>query len=461
MEHASVREIITNMNINVKLAFTFSFLTSLGRGIWMGNVLSAYIYYFSNKSNITLGQTSLAMGLTMTVFVFPAGYFADKFRRDIILKIASVFGCVSLVVIIFGNNMLSIFVSLALWGLYQALTRPALESILADSLESGRRSRTYSWLHLVRQTAMSIGPFISVLLFYFFGDEWELPVLKNVMIVGILITFISIISMEFFNDKKSLGSVSESIKQEPEVDEIYDDYNHNNNLRLRLSKRTKLIPYILVSSNVMIGIGAGMTIKFFPIFFIEVYNLRPMWVQVIMGFTAVFTGLSALLAQKLSMRRGRPLMIFMFQLSATLCLFGLVFYPSVWLLVPLFIARGSLMNAGQPLSRSILMDVVPKKNRGKWNSLETLAWGFFWNFSALIGGYLVGDTPPRVFWTLDVLINQNPLEAYVPRFWLVFLVTACVYTVGILPILLLIPLVKGETFITPDEDKELADTEHI
>ena len=71
------------------------------------------------------------------------------------------------------------------------------------------------------------------------------------------------------------------------------------------------------------------------------------------------------------------------------------------------------------------MDVIPKKNRGKWNSLETLAWGFFWNFSAVIGGYLIGDGP-------------------VGNYQLNFFVTASVYIVGIIPILFLIPLVGKE-----------------
>ena len=452
MENISVRRIIKSMNHNVRLAFTFSFIQSLGRGIWMGNVLSAYIYYFSGESNITLGQTSLAMGLTMTIFVFPAGIFADKFRRDLLLKLASVFGIASLIVILFGNNMLSIFIALSLWGLFQALTRPSLESILADSIESGRRSRLYSWLHLLRQIGESIGPFVSVLLFYFFGDEWELPILKNVILVGILITATSIVVMEFFSDKKSLGSISESFEHEI----INEEEKNSSDSRIPLRKTTKMIPYLLVGSNVIIGIGAGMTIKFFPIFFIKVYDLRPMWVQVIMGGTAIATGVLAIVAQKFSMRRGRPLMIFSVQLIATLCLFGLVFYPAVWLLVILFILRGSLMNAGQPLSRSILMDVVPKKNRGKWNSMEAFAWGFFWNFSALIGGYLVGDTPPRLAWTIDILSNQliqNPSAGFIPRFWLCFLVTACVYIVGIIPLLFLIPLVKEEKFDKTEVEK--------
>ena len=48
------------------------------------------------------------------------------------------------------------------------------------------------------------------------------------------------------------------------------------------------------------------------------------------------------------------------------------------------------------------------------------------SFSALIGGYIVGDIDPR--------------------FWLVFVVTASIYLVGIIPLLFLIPLVGKEKY---------------
>ena len=413
------------MNHNVKLAFLFSIFQSFGRGIWMGNVLSAYIFFFSGKSNTLLGWTSAASGIAMTVFVFPAGFFADKFGRDKLLKVAGIVGIIGLGFILFGEELVYIFVALAAWGIFQALTRPALESILADSVESGRRSKIYSWLHLARQVAMAIGPFINVILFILFGDEWELDILKNVIIIGIVITLVSVGIMFFFSDKRSLGTSSESIEEEAtHVD------NENGTMlssRLTQTQARKLVPILLVASNIIIGFGAGMTIKYFTIFFLDeqLYGLSPIWVQVIMGITAIFTGLSSLLAQRFSLKRGRAAIIFIVQLIATICLFGIAFYPPIYILVPIFVARGSLMNAAQPLSRSILMDIVPKKHRGKWNSLEAFAWGFFWNFSAVIGGYLVGDIPPY-------------------NYRLNFLVTASIYLFGILPILFIIPLVGRE-----------------
>ena len=416
-------------NHNVFLTFLFSFFQSLGRGIWMGNVLSAYIFFFTNESNTILGLTSAATGLAMTLVVFPSGYLADKYRRDIMLKLAGMIGLIGLILISLAVNIMLIFISLIFWGLFQGISRPALESILADSVPYGARSHVYARLHLVRQIAMATGPFLNVILFHVIKNEWDLPTLRKVMLVGILISMASIISMFFFSDNKSLGEESDAqlekaIKNE---DVVLGGLGH-----IEKSKAARLIPLILVASNVIIGFGAGMTIKFFPIFFIKIYSLNPISVQLIMGFTAVFTGIAAVIAQEFSIQKGRAELIFIVQAIATLCLFIIAFYPPIWVLVPIFIARGSLMNASQPLSRSILMDVIPKENRGKWNSVTAVAWGLFWNVSAAIGGYLIdGRIGSFVF---------GPSE----NFRLCFLVTAGLYSLGTGLILLLIPLVSRE-----------------
>jgi len=403
---------------NVSLSFLFTGLQSFGRGIWMGNILSLYIVLFSEQangvfgltSNELLGVTSGVTGISMTLFVFPAGYWADKFRRDRILQIAAYFGIIAMLGIAFAKGIIPIMIGLLLWGVFQAMSRPAYESILADSLETGNRSKTYAKIHLVQQIASATGPFLNVVLFLIFGDKWDIDILRTVMMVGIFISLLSTLTLFFFKDDRSMGEESDS---------IYENHTDPNSEHAKLAKR---IPILLVSSNIIIGVGAGMTIKFFPVFFRAVYHLQPIGVQLVLGFTAIITGLFGILAQKLSLRRGRGEMIFAVQLAATICLITIGFYPALVILVPIFILRGSLMNAAQPLSRSILMDVVPKRNRGKWNSLESIAWGLFWNASAMIGGFLIGDN----------------------NFQLCFFITAGIYLVGTIPILMMIPLVKKE-----------------
>ncbi|MFX0066476.1 MAG: MFS transporter [Candidatus Hermodarchaeota archaeon] len=414
---SSFVDVIKSMNHNVKLTFLFVSFQSLGRGIWMGNVLSMFIYFLAGESNVILGLTSAATGIAMTLSVIPAGFLCDLIPRKWTLRTASVVGFIGLFFAVLAQDIFMIVISLLFWGLFQGLNRPSLESIFADSVESGNRSRIYAWNHSIRQIAMATGPFINAFLFLILGDQWEIGILKAVMIFGIVISAISLIIMVFFDDRKSLGITSENIDIN---NSISDEKYHS------MSRSSKYIMIILLICNLIIGTGAGMTIKFFPTFYYTIYSIEPVALQVIMGLTSIATGLTSLVAQRFSLERGRAQIIFAVQGMATACLFIIAFYPPLQLLVPIFIARGSLMNASQPLSRSILMDVVPKRHRGKVNSIQTLSWGLFWNFSAALGGFLIGD-------------NNN--------FQLCFLVTAGLYVIGTLPILLLIPLVAKEKYV--------------
>lgn len=407
------------LNKNVRFAFYFEAIHSLGTGIWMGNIFSLFIVLFVEnsgsifglKANEILGITSGISGIAMTAIVFPAGILADKHRREYMLRAAAFIGILSMFILVLAQSIMAFFVAMLFWGAFQGVTRPAFESILADSLSSGYRSPIYARIHLVREISMASGPFLNVLLFMILGDKWDISILRIVMFAGILVSLFSVIILFLFRDRYSMGEESESI------------YHINQTSNRNLSSAAKKIPLLLVASNVIIGMGAGMTIKFFPVFFRSIYGLKPISVQLVMGLTAIMTGIFGILAQKVSLKRGRANMIFIVQFSATLCLFAIGFYPALFLMIPLFILRGSLMNAAQPLSRSILMDVVPKRHRGKWNSVETVAWGLFWNASAVVGGFLIGDN----------------------NFQRCFFITASIYLIGSIPILILIPLVHQET----------------
>ena len=406
-----------DLNRNIKLSFVFEALQSFGRGIWMGNILSLYIVLFSERANGVFGLTSNELvgvsagvtGIAMTAIVFPAGVLADKFRRDIILKYSGVLGILSMALLGISSNIILIMIALFLWGAFQGLTRPAFESIIADSLPSGNRSGVYAKIHLVRQFFLAAGPLLNILLFMYFGDNWDIEILRTVMLVGVSISLISASVLFFFKDEHSIGEASESI--------IETDDSISN-----LNKNEKWIPILLVTSNVIIGMGAGMTVKFFPVFFRAIYHLSPISVQLIMAVTFIFTGITGLLVQKFSLTRGRGQLIFAVQFFASICLVIIAYYPRLIFLLPLFVLRGSMMNAAQPLSRSILMDIIPKRNRGKWNSLETIAWGLFWNASAVFGGFLIGDN----------------------NFKRCFLITAGIYVIATIPILVIIPMVRKE-----------------
>lgn len=411
------------INRNVRLFFTFTFLQSLGRGIWMGNVLSLYIVVLAENSsgafgfspNELLGMTSAVTGLAMLSAVVPAGLLADRWSRRGMLLLGAVIGTIGLGWISLGSGLVSIIVGLFLWGVFQGLSRPPAEALLADSTPSGERSGIYARVHVFQQFGMASGPFLNVVLFAFLGDRWELPILRTVMGIGILFSFVSALIMLGIRESETLGDESEALA----APRTGVDRHGRERKAHRVSR---FIPHVFLASSFIIGFGAGMTVKFFPVFFRDIYGFQPIAVQIVMGAGFLVTGLAALGAQRLSVRRGRGEMIVVLQAAAIACLIGMAVYPAAWLIVLLFIARGALMNASTPLSRSVVMDYVPKNRRGLWNSFQTVAWGLFWNVSALVGGFLIGDDNYR----------------------LCFLITAGIYVVGVSVIIPMIPVIHRE-----------------
>jgi MFS family permease len=173
-----------------------------------------------------------------------------------------------------------------------------------------------------------------------------------------------------------------------------------------------------------------MTVKFFPVFFRSIYDFQPIAVQLVIGTGLAVTAFATWVAQRLSRKRGRGQMIVLLQGLAIACLVGMASYPAPAIVVLLFVMRGALMNATTPLSRTIVMDYVPRRRRGVWSSLQTVAWGLFWNASALIGGFLVGDD----------------------NFRRAFLVTSIVYVFGTAIVVPFIRVIHKERDMLPDDE---------
>ncbi|MBN2659254.1 MAG: MFS transporter [Spirochaetales bacterium] len=412
---------IKSSNPNLRIYNIFTLVQAFGRGIWMGNILSLYIILLSEENsgllgltpNELLGITSAITGIALIMTILPGGFAADKWSREKALILAALVGTGGLLFIGLSASLYHIMAGLFLWGVFQGLSQPSAESILANSLPSGERSKPYARIHMFQQFGLASGPVLNIILFFILGDKWELEILKKVMIVGLFISLASIVIMLLLKDRHEMGKRSEGILAEETDEKPIGGFSFRNR---------KAVPLILISSSFIIGTGAGMTVKFFPVFFRDIYGLKPIAVQIVLGLSFFITGLISVYTQKHSVRKGRPQMIILVQGLSIACLAGMAFYPPIWLLIPLFIARGALMNASQPLNRSIMMDFVPKSRRGFWNSLQTVAWGLFWNASAAIGGFLIGEN----------------------NYALCFSITAIVYVIGTVPNFFLIPLVKKE-----------------
>ena len=174
------------------------------------------------------------------------------------------------------------------------------------------------------------------------------------------------------------------------------------------------IPYILFCSDFFVYVGAGMTVKFFPLYFKNAVGLSPAAVQVSTccrragrsgGLTkekVLYMLLPLLMAavstaaQRFSVAVGRVQCVLCAQFLGIGCLVTMVVLSFVvrcedWrVMAPLFLVRSTLMSSVIPILDSILMDNVPRETRARWKSLDSIH-AVGWCGSAWLGGW-VADT---------------------------------------------------------------------
>lgn len=72
-----------------------------------------------------------------------AGYLADRFRRDAVLRVAAAIGLVAGLTLAAGlyfeGPIWHFVLAMGLMGSYRGFNNPAVESIFADSIQTGKR----------------------------------------------------------------------------------------------------------------------------------------------------------------------------------------------------------------------------------------------------------------------------------------------------------------------------------
>ena len=173
------------------------------------------------------------------------------------------------------------------------------------------------------------------------------------------------------------------------------------------------------------SIAAGMSIRYFPIFFLSNLRLNPVIVQILFFSSVVCQIPLSIVAQRGAKRIGRCQMTVLFKWIGVLCFVSMIlsyrYRLSNVLISILWIGRTSLMNSCSALTKSIIMDAVPQCERGKWSALESVNM-FSWSGSAFLGGILVGEE--------GIIFN--------------FTLTCCMQAIAILPLLYISRMVPAE-----------------
>lgn len=503
-------------NPNVLLSFLLCIVGGVADSIWGSVILSAFLLALAklmghqSKANTLVGSAEAIQGMTELVSALPIGYVADHvWGKAKVVRLGGVLMIVTIGITLaalwdvqlYAENSQSaakrsyamLVVALGMWGIVNGISFGPSQALFSDSIARGRRSELLTWLYACYLLSSAVGPIVSIALTLTVSSEaedWSIDEIFPVFFIGVCLEMPAAAIMFFFNDKyvvpendsndqtEEVGGNHE--QQDQDEQQTPDDGERTNEVenaaienaatgsleetllqteqqdtttRQTIQRKGKaIIPYVLFISSLVVSLGSGASVKYFPLFFKEM-GFSNAEVQGIFLIVPIFISALSFVAQRLGKRCGRVEATIMTNCIGVMLLYGMTWLSqsvgsgdsTLWerrpvqaiLVVTIYLFRTGIMNCSYPLLESILMDNVPSNQRARWKALESIA-SFGWTGSALLGGIL-SDTHSYQF---------------------TFSITATLQLCGGLLLFIIRPFVESETEEDgAQEDSQVEDAE--
>jgi MFS family permease len=401
---------------NIPLVLTYTALAFAGRSLWAQSVLSTFVYLLENNNAEAVGFITAVMGMSQLAVSLPTGVLADRYRRDAVLKVASAVGFKAILISLFAIWQTSyqwLTLALAVYGAFWGLANTSLTALFADSIRDGDRSYYFTKRSILINIGNTTGPIVAMILFQCLGDTWTVRDCAVVMGVGQVLCIPAVCLLCWLDDDDAVShdeeeltpvgratsnqeltvSSADSDESSPEEEDTSTDQATTGRRLCTCIPDSRIVPVYIAMADVASGLGSGMSIRYFPVFFLDSLHLNPVAVQVL--YTLGPLGQASLMhvGQMLAKRLGRCKTAVAYKWTGVACMLAMiasyVSHMPVWFVCFLYLVRTSFMNATSALTKSVLMDYVPKRERGKWSALESVNM-FSWSGSAAVGGLLVG-----------------------------------------------------------------------
>ena len=386
----------TVVSRNVTLTLVHTFFTFIGNSIWGANVLPAYIFLLTDNNPEAIGTFMGCMGLSNVLCSIPTGWFADSYRRDVSLKLASLVGILAIATALMAiwlenGSYRYLLAAGCLWGCSRGIGNTALFALFSDSVPKGNRSEYFTKRNQLIKQGIAAGPITTLLMFYFMGDHWSARECAIVITIGQVVSLPPMILFSFFNDDDAVpesidnpdhqgasdeniglrertsahASDDEPVDNESLNDEPVDEGSSESSCCIKACcgcMRKRRIATLVASGDVLSGIAGGLCIRYFPIFFLHSLKLGPVIVQVLYLSHPLLQVYLVQVAQRLSMRCGRLHVAAWLKWIGALTMYLMIGayhakFP-LWVVCLLFVIRTAVANSTKALTKSVLMDAA-------------------------------------------------------------------------------------------------------
>lgn len=393
-----------NLERQVVLVIAAEFFIQLVNATFM-NMLPLYLDHIHYRNEQIAGFISFRF-LGVFLLALPLGIFikGKKVRPLFFTSCIGVpFFALCILYFVEQGNEVMIYVSQLLWGAsFTFMQIPILPFILRNCTVANQTAgialsySTWSFAGILSGLGIALLDYINPVLF----DE------RMVLIIYSALGFLGVVML-------LMAGVQEEIPVDGTKTPSYKLSQYDWKPIIK-----SLIPTLIIAT------GAGLTIPVISLFFKQVHNMDKGTFSVISSVAALLVAWGALLVPIVKNKMGYKIAVPSTQSLAVVSLVALAttqYYNQVSIAVVIavvcYLLRQPLMNMAGPMTSEIVMNYVGEKNREIVSALTSALWSGSWFISGLISQILFANGF---------------------RFVNIFLITALIYSAGIILYVLLI-----------------------
>jgi len=333
--------------------------------------------------SVLTGTFFTVAGLTSVGLVIPFGILADRYGRRRMTLLGGILTVVALATISLADSYGLFLAGAVFLGLSEALGFSTLNALLAEATEPAHRTAVFGMSFFFNSVAFAAGSLLAVLpdLALSRNPQDVHGAYRSVFALVAGISVISPVALVFLRVGRSRSPEGRSL----------------------LPRKSAPILVKFFASNFIIGLGAGLIIPLFTLWFYLKFGLAESATGPLLAVASLFMGVSYLVAPALSRRRGMVRSIVEVQALATVVLFLIPLVGNIYVVGVLYIARNLLMNMSWPVASAFLMSAVDESERAAASAVSGASFRLPFAVSTTVGGYLLTIHVDLPFFVTTVL----------------------------------------------------------
>ncbi|MBI4233859.1 MAG: MFS transporter [Chloroflexi bacterium] len=359
---------------NAKLFLTYSLLAELGTGIW---AVMFNLYLLRIGFPITfIGTFWLVNMMAHGAGALPAGLIADRFGRRRAFFIATFIAVLAQGSLLFVQNPAFILVLAAVAGVGESFHGVTGAPFMMENSEPKERPHLFSlnssFLQVSRFAGNMGGGMLPLAWAIVLGlPQGEPSAARWALVSGLPLTVMALVPLVFMREKPV-----------ELVESFRDLVTLRNVVHFGIIARLALL-------SIMVGVGFGLTIRFFNIFFQEAHNASDNQIGTMLALGSLASAGSVLISPAVAQRWGKAKGIMVTQVLSIPFLVLMAAVPSLSVVTVLFLVRGAMYSIGLPLRNQLAMEFISPKERGTTAGFTHTAFDLGGGAGAGIAGILI------------------------------------------------------------------------